>query len=96
MHTTLSAENAEISWLIPFVAYTPENYTVVYGRDPGLLNYSSDLVVGSDDITRANQMFSVTLNGLLANTTYYYQVTARNSIGTNSSNVEEITIPPPG
>lgn len=95
MHSALSSELAEIEWLISSVEYTPENYTVVYGRDQMLLNYTSDVVIGTRNITDTNQMYSVRLTGLEDNTTYYYQVIATNSIGSNSSNVRVFVTPPP-
>lgn len=95
VHTTLSSELAEIQWLVPAVAYTPENYTVIYGRDQTLLNYSSDVVSGTSNISDANQMYSVRLNGLEANTTYFYRVVARNRIGMNSSDLQVLTTPLP-
>ena len=79
VHTTLSFELAEIRWLVPVVIYTPENYTVVYGRDQTLLNYSSDEIVGSSNITDTNLMYLAILRGLEPNTTYYYRVIARNT-----------------
>ena len=95
VHTTLSSELAEIQWLIPVVVYTPENYTVLYGRDQVLLNYSSDMVVGTNNISHTNQIYSVTLRGLEPNITYYYQVIARNAIGVNSSDVGVLVTPLP-
>ena len=95
VHTTLSSDLAVIQWLIPFVMYTPENYTIVYWEDQSLLNYSSDVVIGTDDITLINQVYSVTLSGLESNTSYYYQVIARNNIGTNSSDVRLLETPLP-
>lgn len=93
VHTTLSFNLAEIQWLIPVVVYTPENYTVIYGRDETLLNYnSSDVVMSTNNI---NQMYSATSSGLEPNTTYYYQVIARNSIGVNSSNTGMLVTPTP-
>lgn len=94
VHTTLSSKQAEIHWLVPAINYTPENYTVIYGKDEALLNYSrSDTVVGTDDIKEINQFYSVTLEELEANTTYYYQVIARNSFGTNSSDIKTLKTP---
>ncbi len=95
VHTALSFELAEIQWLVPAIVYTPENYTVIYGTDESLLNSSSGVVIGTNDITSANQVYSATLRGLQPNTTYYYQVVARNSIGENSSTVGILVTPPP-
>ena len=90
VHTTLSSQLAEIQWLVPAIVYTPENYTIAYGKSQALLNYSSSVVVGSNNISRPNQIYSITLNNLEANATYYYQVIASNSVGTNSSEVGEL------
>lgn len=94
-HTTLSFELAMIQWLVPAVVYTPENYTVVYGREQTSLNNSSEVVIGSGNITTTNQMYSTTLSGLESNTTYYYQVIARNSVGANSSSIQTLMTPLP-
>lgn len=95
VHTALSFEQADIQWLIPAIVYTPENYTVIYGRDSMLLNYTSEVVIGTRNITARNEMYSATLIGLEPNTTYYYQVIARNSIGINSSDVRQLLTPLP-
>ena len=95
-HTTLSSEYAMIEWLVPEVAYTPETYTVIYGTDRTVLNYTSELVMGPSDITARNQMYSIPLRDLQPNTRYYYQVVAANSIGMNSSVVSELVTPLPG
>lgn len=93
-HTALSFEQAEIQWLVPSIVYTPENYTVVYGTDENMLNYTSSVIVGSNDVTATNQIHNVTLSELQPSTTYYYTVTARNIVGENRSNVRSVTTPP--
>ena len=95
VHTTLSFELAQIQWLIPEIVYTPENYTVVYGKEQTLLNYSSNVIVGTDNITSRNQIYSTTLSVLEPNTTYYYQVIATNSVGRNSSIIRQLLTPLP-
>jgi hypothetical protein len=96
INTALSSAFASVQWLIPTIIYTPENYTVIYGRDMTQLNYSSDVIVGASSITATNDLYSVTLTGLEPNTTYYYQVIATNSIGANSSDVAALVTPLPG
>ena len=96
VHTTLSSELAVIQWLVPVVAYTPETYTVSYGTDPTMLNYTSEVIVGSTDVTAINQVHLVTLRNLQSNTRYYYRVVATNTIGTNSSVIRELLTPQPG
>jgi len=94
-HTTQSSTEAVISWLAPAISYTAEDYTVLYGRNQSFLNYSSETVTGNRDISSVNQMYSIPLNELLSNTTYYYQVLATNTIGTNSSEVRAFETPLP-
>ena len=96
VHTTLSSELAVIQWLVPEIAYTPETYTVTYGTDRTMLNYTSEVVIGSTDVTAVNQVYSVTLRNLQSNTRYYYQVVATNNIGTNSSVISDLMTPQPG
>lgn len=95
MHTSSSSEQAKVQWLIPAIIYTPESYTVIYGRDPVLLNVSSEVVIGTDKIKEINQIYSVSLRDLQPNTTYYYQVIATNSFGSVNSDVEKFITPPP-
>ena len=82
VHTTLSSELAVIQWIVPEIAYTPETYTVTFGTDRTMLNYTSEVVVGSTDVTAINQVYSVTLRNLQSNTRYYYRVVAISSFGT--------------
>ena len=96
VHTTLSSELAIIQWHVPAVAYTPETYTVTYGTDRTVLNYTSEVVVGSTDITAINQVYSVTLRNLQSSTRYYYRVAATNSNGTTSSVLRNLQTPQPG
>ncbi len=96
VHTTLSSEIAVIEWLIPAVTYTPETYTVTYGTDRTMLNYTSEVVVGSTDISAISQVYTVTVRNLQSNTRYYYRVVATNSNGTNSSVIRELLTPQPG
>lgn len=96
VHTTLSSEVAVVQWLVPEVVYTPETYTVTYGTDRTMLNYTSEVISGSSDITAVNQVYSTTLRNLQSNTRYYYRVVATNSIGTNSSVIRDLMTPQPG
>ena len=95
VHTTLSSELAEVQWLVPVITYTPENYTVIYWTDQALLNYLSDVVTGTSNISDTNRVYSATLKDLQSNTTYYYQVVARNSIGVNVSDIAVLVTPLP-
>ena len=85
-----------IQWLVPEIAYTPETYAVIYGADRAMLNYTSDVAIGSSNISALNQMYSASMRDLQPNTRYYYQVVASNSVGMNLSVVSELVTPLPG
>ena len=95
VHTTVTADFAVIEWLVPVIAYTPETYTVYYGPDEAQLNFTSDVMIGTGDITATNQFYSTTIVGLQSNMTYYYQVVATNSVGQNKSTVSQLSTSPP-
>ena len=95
VHTTVTAHYAVIEWLVPVIAYTPETYTVYYGPDEAQLNITSDIVIGTTDITAKNQIYSTTIVDLPSNTTYYYQVVATNSAGLNKSEIAQLATSPP-
>ena len=94
-HTTQSSTEALISWLVPEISYTAEDYTIMYGQNQSFLNYSSETVTGNRDISSVNQIYSITLDELLPNTSYYYQLIAENTIGTNSTEVRAFMTPLP-
>ena len=95
-HTNVTSDLAIVEWLIPEVTYTPETYTVRYGVDQMVLNFSSSMLTGTRDIAATNQVYSTSISGLLPNTTYFYQVVAVNVIGSNSSRIMQLTTPSPG
>ena len=95
VHTTVAADYAVIEWLVPVIAYTPETYTVYYGPDEAQLNFTSNDVIGTMDITATNEIYSTTIMDLESNETYYYQVVATNSVGLNKSNIAQLVTSPP-
>ena len=95
VHTTVAADYAVIEWLVPVIAYTPETYTVYYGPDEAQLNFTSNDVIGTVDITATNQIYSTTIMDLQSNETYYYQVVATNSVGLNKSTIAQLVTSPP-
>ena len=80
-----------IRWTVPIIAYTPENYVVNYGTSMGSLVMTSAMVMSGSDFEAVNQVFSVTLTGLVDTTTYFYQVVATNGQGSTSSDIQSFT-----
>ena len=62
-----------VSWVVPSVTQQ-QQYSVVYGLDPQLLDQTSAIVDGTEDITQTDQAFSVDLSGLITATTYYFRI----------------------
>ena len=79
--------NSTIQWTVRWIAYTPETYTVQFGTSPGSLTPFDHQQQSGDNFTATNLSFSVQLTGLSAGTTYYYQVVAVNSVGSNQSDL---------
>ena len=87
-------DRATIQWSVPYIAYTPETYTVNYGRAVNSLDMSVTATQRSDNFTIPNQlfMFSAELTGIDPGCLkYYYQVEARNSVGPTLSAVQQFT-----
>ena len=74
-----------LEWTVPSLAYTPETYQVMYGIDATNLDQTSELIDGASDLDLLNQIYSVELDGLVQETTYFWKVVASNSFTTTDS-----------
>ena len=77
--------SAVISWTVPSVAYTPEHYTVLYGKNPVSLDERSKHINGGYNLNLANEVFNVSVSNLEVGSRYYYEIMSSNSEGTISS-----------
>ena len=87
--TGVTHNRATILWTVSRIAYTPETYTVHFGTSPGSLTPFSQQRQSGDSFTATNLQFSLQLTGLSAGSTYYYQVVAVNSVGSNQSTMQQ-------
>ncbi len=87
----ITAFSATVTWLIPLITYTPEQYTVHYGYSNTSLNMSSSVAEGSEDIATMNQIHAVMLSDLQPSRSYFYQVESTNLFGTSQSNIQQFT-----
>ena len=96
VQSTVTTTTANISWTVPAIAYTPENYTVTYsGLELQPETRESALIVGDHkDIEATNKVYFVLLEGLEEDNTYNYTVNAINCNGTTSTNVMNFTTMP--
>ena len=93
MNISTRPDRATVQWSVPYIAYTPETYTVNYGRAMNSLNMSVTATQRGDNFTTPSQpfMFSAELTQLNPGVTYYYQVEARNSVGPTLSALQQFT-----
>ena len=78
---------ATIQWTVTSIAYTPEQYIVLYGIDESSLTLESDMVNGTMDFNSINDTYSVKITELDYNTVYYYQLRSTNTEGSTNSDV---------
>ena len=87
-----TSQQVTITWLVSIVTYTPETYEVQYGlEEDALVNFS--IVSGSGELETRYQMYNLTLNGLLPNTTYYYRLLTTNNHSTIATNIFTFSTP---
>jgi len=93
MNISTHHDRATVQWSVSYIAYTPETYTVNYGRAINSLDIPVTSMQRGDNFTIPSQpfMFSAVLTGLDPGVTYYYQVEARNSVGPTLSAVQQFT-----
>ena len=96
VHSTVTTTTANISWTVPVIAYTPENYTVTYnGLELQTELRVSELILGDPtDILATNSKYSVLLENLEEANTYHYTVNAINCNGTTPTDVMNFTTLP--
>ena len=79
-----------ISWIVRSIVNDTETYTVLYGTDMNTLS-SSVVRMGNTDLSTINEEFSVNITGLTPFTTYYYIISANNSVNTTNTSVMNFT-----
>ena len=62
-----------------------------YGTDVTSLTNSSEVIIGNTGLSTINEMFTVNIDGLIPFTTYYFIVSANNSVNTTSTAVMNFT-----
>lgn len=90
--TDITPISANITWTVPQVTYTPENYTVLYGEMRNNLTLRSEMrytnTANLDFITARNIPYKVTLTGLSIGIQYCYMIEIVNTINTITTNQE--------
>lgn len=75
----ISSSSATVQWVVPYLAYTPEQYTVYYGTARERLNLRTTSMNSNTDISVSNTTYEISLQALTPNTVYYYQLHSENT-----------------
>ena len=79
---TTSSTSISISWTVPYIAYTNEQYYIQYkGLDLQPYLYSTPLINGSMDISATNFHYTTTVYDLEEGNSYNISIVAKNCIG---------------
>lgn len=73
MVENIETTSVTVRWVVPSITQQ-QQYRVVYGLDPQLLDQMSAVVTGVDDITLTDQEYSVDISGLSISTSYYFRI----------------------
>lgn len=81
----VTADSATVQWVVPYLAYTQEQYSVSYGTARDSLDQSSPILSSTADISASNVTYNVSIQDLIPNTAYYFQLLSRNTFGMTTS-----------
>lgn len=96
LNNIINATAVSITWLVPSIAFTPENYSIEYSPNHRNLDINSQSLQGSTNLTATDIMYSLILFDLLPFTQYYYRVVSTNLVGTSQSGIHQFRTPPAG
>ena len=85
--TSIRYNGAVINWIVTSIAYTPEQYTVLYGTSSNNLSQSSLVLNGSANFSITDAVLSLDLIDLMHDTVYYYRVRSTNTEGSTESDI---------
>ena len=83
----VTASSAIVQWLVPYLAYTQEQYNVSYGIARDTLNQSRLVMNLEPSLSASNITYSVPLQDLIPNSVYFFQIRSTNMQGVTLSNI---------
>ena len=83
----ITSNSATVQWLIPYISYTPEQYTIDFGTARETLGLRSSTLSSTTDISALNITYALTLQGLPPNTVYFFQLRSVNTYGATTTPV---------
>ena len=91
MAVSVTGTTAIITWIVPYIEFTSEQYTVLYGTSADALDLTTEPIPSYSDVRLENQTYTVTLSRLDAITTYYFLVQSQNSELTAHTEIMQFT-----
>ena len=79
--TDISSNSALVHWIVPHIAYTPEQYIVYYGTSQTFLSRRTSVLSSPTDLAVTNATYASNITGLEANRAYYFYINSTNSYG---------------
>ena len=86
--TNITSFSAEIHWTVPYLAYTPESYKIVYGINPQNLELYPEYINSPSTALSVNLSYSLTLQPLSPYQRYYFQILSANTIDSVATDVK--------
>ena len=83
----LTATTATISWTIPEILNGEEEYYVRFGLQSDILDQRSESLFSGSDTTITDTIYSITLQNLHPDYTYYFVVTSQNQVSPKSTSI---------
>ena len=87
----ISSNSATIQWVVTYLAYTPEEYTIHYGLDRESLDFTSTTVHSALDISAKNRSYENSLHDLATNKLYYFKIHSENTFGKTMTSLMMLT-----
>ena len=97
VNTSVAETSANITFTIPAIAYTPEQYHIEFiGMELQNNLTNSTVISGTGNITATDLVYTITLNGLEEANSYNFSVVSTNCQGSTRTQVENFTTLPAG
>ena len=91
MTINITSTSATVQWVVPYLAYTPEQYTIRYGLDRELLDHMSTTIHSTQDISAKNKTYENSLHELAPNKVYYFEIHSENTFGETTTALMMLT-----
>ena len=83
----ITSSSTIVQWVVPYLSYTPEQYTINYGTARETLDQRSATLSSTTDISATNTTYRISLQGLAPNTIYFFQLHSVNTHGETTAAV---------